>query len=142
MLPAVGEVAYPVIEFSQGHLVVVHDEIQMQRCTRAGVRRGWFDDLDVVDASLRSWAVRLLGTRADGIVGWIAGRLVADLALEPTGSITLGEVKRRTRAVLERDVDYWDADGQLDRRLRAVSRAPDMPLLIEALESGRPGGTA
>lgn len=50
----------------------------------------------------------------------------------------MGEVKRRTRGVLERDVGYWDADGQLDQRLRAVSRAADMPLLIEALETEDP----
>lgn len=57
---------------------------------------------------------------------------------ERAGSATLGEVKRRARGVLERDVGYWDADGQLDQRLRAVSRAADMPLLIEALETEDP----
>ena len=132
------ELAYPVIEFSGGHVVVVDDERRLRRCTRAGVRRGWFEGLDIVDASLRRWPVRLAGARADGVVGWLTGRLVADLELGRPGIVTLEDVKRRTEAALVGNVELWDADGQLDERLEAVRRAPDMGALVNALEADVP----
>lgn len=135
---AISELAYPVIEFNRGHLVIIDDEIRLQRCTRAGVRRGWYDGLDIVDASLRRWPVRLLDTRTDGVVGWLTGRLIADLELGHPETVTLEDVKRRTAAVLEGDTEFWDADGQLHERLQAVGRAADMQGLIDALEADVP----
>lgn len=135
---AISELTYPLIEFNRGHLVIVDDETRLQRCTRAGVRRGWYDGLEIVDASLRRWPVRLIGTRTDGLVGWLTGRLIADLELGSPEGVTLEDVKRRTVAVLERDTELWDADGQLDERLQAVRRAADMEGLVDALEADVP----
>lgn len=135
---AISELAYPVIEFNRGQLEIVNDESRLRRCTRAGVRRGWYDGLDIVEASLRRWPVSLVGTRTDGVVGWLTGRLIADLELGPQESVTLEDVKRRTVAVLEGDTELWDADGQLDERLQAVRRASDMQGLIDALEADVP----
>lgn len=66
------------------------------------------------------------------MAGWLTGRLIADLELGPPDGVTLEDVKRRTVAVLERDTELWDADGQLDERLEAVRRASDMEGLVNA----------
>jgi hypothetical protein len=134
----ISELAYPLIEFSQGHLVIVNDETRLQRCTRTGVRRGWYDCLEIVDASLRRWPVRLIGTRTDGLVGWFTGRLIADLQLGPPESVSIEDVKRRTVDVLKAATELWDADGQLDERLQAVRRASDMEGLVDSLEAHVP----
>jgi len=135
---AVSELAYPVIECSRGHLVIVHGETQLRRCTRAGVRAGWFDGLVIVDSALRRWPVTLLQTRADGVVGWLAGRLVADLELGQPETVDLDDVRQHVVDVLQRHADLWDADGQLDARLHAVRRAPDLQQLVDGLETDDP----
>ena len=135
---AVSELAYPLIELSRGHLVIVHDETQLRRCTRAGVRAGWYDGLVIVDSALRRWPVTLLRTKADGVVGWLAGRLVADLELGQPRTVHLDDVRQHVIDVLRRDADFWDADGQLNARLHALRRAPDLGQLIDGLETGDP----
>lgn len=135
---AISKLAYPVIAFNRGHLVVIGDETSLRRCTRAGVRRGWFDDLDIVDASRRRWPVRLRDTRADGVIGWLTGQLIADLELGRPKTVTMEDVKGRTVAVLEKDAELWDADGQLEERLEVVRRASDMRKLVNALETDVP----
>lgn len=135
---AVSELAYPLVELSRGHVVIVHDATQLRRCTRAGVRAGWFDGLVIVDSALRRWPVTLLQTRADGVVGWLAGRLVADLELGQPRTVGLDDVRQHVVDVLQRDADFWDADGQLEARLHALRRAPDLGQLIDGLETDDP----
>lgn len=135
---SVNEMAYPAIEFSQGHLVIVHDERELRRCTRAGVRRGWHDDLVIVDSSLRRWSVTLVRTRPDGLTGWVTGRLIADLRLDQPEPVDLDDVREQALDVLQRHADFWDADGQLDRRLQALRRAGDLRQLVDALETDDP----
>lgn len=135
---AVSELAYPLIEFSRGDLVIVHDEIELRRCTRAGVRGRWFDGLVIVDSALRRWPVTLLRTRADGVFRWLTGRLVADLELGQPGTVDLDDVRQLVLDVLQRHADFWDADGQLDARLHALRRAHDLRQLIDALRTDDP----
>lgn len=135
---AASQLAYPLIEFSRGHLVIVHDETELRRWTRAGVRGGWHDDLVIVDSALRRWPVTLRRTRADGVFGWLTGRLVADLELGQPGTVDLDHVRQHVLDVLQRHADFWDADGQLDARLHAVRRAPDLQQLIDALRTDDP----
>lgn len=135
---AVSELAYPVIECSRGHLVIIHDEVELRRCTRAGVRAGWYDDLAIVDSALRRWSVTLLRTRADDLRGWLTGQLVADLELDQSGTVDLDEVRQHLVEVIQRHPDFWDADSQLHARLHAVRRATDVRQLIDALQTDDP----
>lgn len=135
---AASQLAYPLIECSRGHLVIVYDETQLRRCTRAGVRAGWYDGLVIVDSALRRWPVTLLQTRADGVFGWLTGRLVADLELGEPGTVDLDDVRQHVIDVLQGHAAYWDADGQLDARLHAMRRAHDLQQLIDALRTDDP----
>lgn len=135
---AVSVLAYPVIQFSQDHLEIVHDDTALRRCTRAGVRNGWYDGLVIVDCSLRRWPATLVGTRADRIVGWLTGRLIADLELDRPETVELEDVRQRRQAILQQQADLWDADGQLDLRLEAVRRADNIRQLIGVLQINDP----
>lgn len=75
---------------------------------------------------------------SDGVLGWLTGRLIADLELGPPESITLEDVKGSSVAALERNTELWDADGQLNEHTRAVRRASDMEHLVNALEADVP----
>ena len=134
----VDELTYPVIEFSRGELVVIRDQHRLRRWTRAGLRNRWQDDLVIVDSSLRRWRVIQVRTHPDGLKGWMTGRLIAELALGRTQTVTLDDVRREVLDVLRRHASLWQADGQLDERLEAVQRAGDISQLVDALETDDP----
>ncbi len=77
------------------------------------MRNGWYDDLVVVASLLRCCSFGLLRTRADGVVGWFTGRLIADFDIRQLEVCELEDVKKRALGVLERHSELWDADGQL-----------------------------
>lgn len=72
------------------------------------------------------------------MIGWLTGQLIADLELGRPETVTMEDVKGRTVAVLKKDAELWDADGQLEERLEAVRRASDMRKLVNALETDVP----
>lgn len=128
-------VTYPVVEFSLGQLVVVHDDRELRRWSRAGLRAGWHHNLVLVDAALQRRSVTLRHARPEGLAGWLQGRLVADLRLGEPTVVSFADVQQQVLDVFERHVDFWDADGLLADRRRAVQLAIDMPHLIRALET-------
>ena len=126
---------YPVLELSAGHLIVVHGDGELRRWSRAGLRVGWHHDLVIIDAELRRWAATLLRARPGGLVGWLQGRVIADLSLGEPTAVELEYVQRQVFDVFDRVPDLWDADGLLAERRRAIRQAHDMRQLIEALET-------
>lgn len=70
-----------------------------------------------------------------GTRGLVAGTVIADLSLGEPTTVELEAVQRQVFDVFDRDRDFWDADGLLADRRRAVREADDMRQLIEALET-------
>lgn len=131
--------AYPVLGFSQGHVITVRDENTLTTAGKRGLKSGWFDKLFLVDADCRGyqvkkaeqagyvppyWGFRLFDTR----------KIRVALTLSEPMDVGLDDVKQRLYRVFDRDPAFWEAGvGDLDELKSQVRAARNVPELVDIL---------
>lgn len=131
--------AYPVLGFSQGHVITAREEGTLTTAGKRGLKSGWFDKLVLVDADCKSypvkkaeqagyvppyWGFRLFDTR----------KIRVALTLGEPKDISLDEVKQRLYRVFDRDPAFWEAGvGDLEELKSQVRAARSVPELVDIL---------
>lgn len=131
--------AYPVLGFSQGHVITVRDEETLTTAGKRGLKSGWFDKLYLVDADGRGYPVKK--AEQSGYVPPFLGFRLFDtrkirvaLTLGEPEDLGLDEVKERLYRVFDRDPAFWEAGvGDLEELKSQVRAARNVPELVDIL---------
>jgi len=137
-------VVFPTVSFSKGVALVSRRSTDLATCRMAGLRRGWFNDLQLVDSSGKGWQVD--GARKLHGVGPLWGyniflnqQIKIDL-LSSKGPFAVSVDDLRERVLRSfRTWHGWEEDGTYDALKADIGRAHSVSEIISLLGRDQDG---
>jgi hypothetical protein len=131
--------AFPVLSFSKGVVLVTRSAEELTTCRKAGLNRGWFDTLLVVDSAGRGWS--MAGARKMHGVGLLWGYnvflnqkiRVELLCARGPFDVSVEDVRGRVLKSLD-SWPGWEAAGDSEELRDAITVARSIPEMISTLE--------
>jgi hypothetical protein len=133
--------AYPVGVFGQGLVVRQDSAQQLTTATATGVKRGYFRNLEIVDATGAVYKIRR-GEQVRGIGPFLGYNIFLNRTVEvrlfhdgDVGQMDVETLRSHVRKAL-RSWDGWAAGGDAEEREAALAGASNVSDLIALLPSG------
>jgi hypothetical protein len=132
--------AYPLLALSsrQGVTEVYRDAEGLRTATSPALKRGWFDNLLLIDPEGQSYLVE--GARTAGSAGPFWGlslmhsrRVRVALEIRAAERLSLATVKEKLAEVMAAGRDYWDSIHGLEDLERRIDDCATLSELIEIL---------
>jgi hypothetical protein len=138
------ELMFPILTISQGTLLAIPSAESLMTATRHAIKRGYFDDLWLVDSASKSYRVHSCETVEEPLWRRIKTLIGGEVRIEKFNTSYLGiasvdDVRARCIAAIEAD-DTWNAGWDVSELIAVVRGSQTVADVIRAVGGLSLGG--
>jgi hypothetical protein len=121
------KIQYPIITISsKNHIEFFKSDKELKKCNKRALKNGYYNKLILIDSSSKKY--RIQSATEEGTIGILWGfnllrgqqlkvKLIFDKKIK---NIELDEFQNLLIKKINRNIDIWDSDGNLKKRIKFI----------------------